>query len=75
MFKTLIAVLTGIFCFSGAFANDYEDAWTALSKKNFKEAEILLQKAKQHSATALDAYLTQTFLQTYQGNETFVLLP
>ncbi len=72
MFKTIIALLTGIFCFSGAFANDYEDAWTALSKKNFKEAEILLQKAKQHSATALDAYLTQTFLQTYQGNETLI---
>ncbi len=59
-------------CFSSAFATDYDDAWDALTKKNFKQAEISLQKAKQNPATAMDAYLTQVFLQTYQGNETLL---
>jgi transglutaminase-like putative cysteine protease/predicted Zn-dependent protease len=69
MIKTLTAAFFGIFFFLVSNATDYEDAWTAINKKNFQQAKQLLQKATQDPATALDAYLTLTLLQTYQGKE------
>src|SRR5689334_18486835 len=69
MLKTLTACVVGIlFCFL-SYANDYDDAWASIRKKDFKEAKRLLQKATQDKSTALDAYLTLLYLQTYQGNE------
>lgn len=51
------------------YANDYDDAWTAIRNKKFSEAKILLLKAIKDPATSTDAYFTLLFLQTYQGNE------
>jgi transglutaminase-like putative cysteine protease/predicted Zn-dependent protease len=69
MLKTIAALIVGILLFSVSFANDYDDAWASIRKKDFKEARTLLQKASQNQATSLDAYLTLLFLQTYQGSE------
>lgn len=69
MIKTIAAFFcTLLFC-SAVFANDYDDAWTAIRKRNFSEAKTLLQKAIKDPATATDAYFTLLYLQTYQDNE------
>lgn len=69
MHKAITTLTLSLLFFYVSKANDYEDAWTAINKKNFKEAKLFLQKATQDPATSIDAYLTLLFLQTYQGNE------
>lgn len=68
MIKTISAVVTLLF-WSFTYANNYDDAWTAIRNKNFTEAKALLQEAIKNPATATDAYVTLLYLQTYQGNE------
>lgn len=70
MLKTITAALLGLLCVAHSYANDYDDAWKAIKTKDFKTARELLQKATRNPATALDAYLTLLYIQTYQGKET-----
>ncbi|MDB5280152.1 MAG: hypothetical protein JWR61_5107 [Ferruginibacter sp.] len=70
MTRTLITTLLFLFIFSATRANDYDDAWNAIHKKNYKEAKALLQKGIKNPATALDSYCTLLYLQTYLGKET-----
>ena len=72
MFKTITAALLGLLCVARSYANDYDNAWKAIQAKDFKTAKVLLQKAAQNPATALDAYLTLLYIQTYQGKESLV---
>ncbi len=67
--KFLTATVLSLSIFSVAIANDYEDAWAAIHKKNYKEAVLLLKKVTQNPATALDGYCTLLYLQTYLGKE------
>ncbi len=69
MLKHLTTALFVLLLSFAAFATDYEDAWDAINKKDYKEARVLLQKAIKHPATSFDAYLTLTLLQTYEGKE------
>jgi tetratricopeptide (TPR) repeat protein len=69
MMKALTALVFGLLVYSVSYANDYEDAWTAIRKKEYDHAKALLLKATQDKATALDAYVTLLFLQTYNGAE------
>ena len=49
------------------FANDYEDAWKALDHNDRKTARQLLLKAMNDPHTAVDAYITYTYLQSFDG--------
>ncbi len=69
MRKNLTAAFLGTLLFFVSRATDYENAWAAIHKKNFSQAKLLLQKAAKNQATALDAQLTLTLQQTYQGRE------
>jgi hypothetical protein len=64
----IVAVLANL-CFNVLYANDYENAWTAINRKDIRSAKEYLSKAKNNPSTALDAYLTELFLQTYSGKE------
>jgi len=50
-------------------ANDYADAWKALNEKDITKARTLLQKAKTNPATAFEAYLSEIYLNTFNGKE------
>ena len=67
--KNLTAVLTGLLLCTRLLASDYDDAWKAIHTKNFTEAKRLLQVATKNPATALDAYVTLAYIQSYQGAE------
>jgi len=69
MMKQLLSALLCTLLVFFSFANDYEAAWKAIEKKNFREAEALLLKASKVEATALDAQLTLLYLNTYRGRE------
>ena len=69
MIKTITTAVFGLFICFTSIANDYEDAWMAISQKKFKEAKSLLQKAIKDPNTTFDAYLTLLFLKTYEGDE------
>src|ERR1700744_5889367 len=51
------------------FANDYDDAWKALDRNDRKTAEQLLLKAMKDPKTAVDAYTTYIYLQTFAGKD------
>src|ERR1700722_19609329 len=51
------------------FANDYDDAWKALDRNDRKTAEQLLLKAMKDPHTAVDAYTTYIYLQSFGGKE------
>ena len=70
MLKTITTALLGLVCLVQTYANDYDDAWKAIGRKDFKTAKELLLKATKNPATAMDAYLTLLYIQTYQGKET-----
>jgi tetratricopeptide (TPR) repeat protein len=69
MIKTIAVLISALLFCSATYANDYDDAWTAIREKKFPEAKVLLQKAMKEPETATDAYFTLLFLQTYQGKE------
>jgi tetratricopeptide (TPR) repeat protein len=69
MLKFLTVTLLSLFIFSVTLANDYDDAWKAIHKKDYKNAVLLLQKACKNPSTSLDAYCTLLYLKTYQGKE------
>lgn len=69
MFKPLTACILALFAATLCYANDYDDAWAAIRKKDFKTAETLLTQATKNPSTALDAYLTLDFLHTYRNGE------
>jgi transglutaminase-like putative cysteine protease/predicted Zn-dependent protease len=52
------------------FANDYEDAWKALDHNDRKTARQLLLKAMNDPHTAVDAYITYIYLESFDGKET-----
>lgn len=54
---------------SFVFANDLDKAWEALNRNDRKAALQYLQKAKKDPAAALDAMLTEAFLQTFEARE------
>jgi tetratricopeptide (TPR) repeat protein len=54
------------------FANDYDDAWKALDRNDRKTAEQLLLKAMNDPKTAVDAYVTWVYLQSFGGKESGV---
>lgn len=69
MTKTITALFfTFVLCVF-AYANDYDDAWTAIRSKNFSEAKALLVKLTKDPTYATEAYMTLLYLQTYQGKE------
>ena len=67
--RYLCAILLPLLISLSSFANDYDEAWKAISKKKYNEATQLLQKALKNPKTAMDAYSTLLYLRTYQGNE------
>lgn len=69
MLKTATAAVLAMLIFLVSNATDYEDAWKAIGNKSYTQAKLLLQKATQSPETSLDAYLTLTLLQTYEGKE------
>jgi len=69
MRRTLTIFLLSFFSITSCFASDYENAWLAISKKDFKTAKSLLIKATKDPANAWDAYLTLLDINTYQGDE------
>jgi len=54
--------------FNGS-AGDYEDAWKALAQNDRKVARELLSKSMNDPRTAVDAYITSLFLQTFDGKD------
>ena len=68
MLKTITTAFLSLLLCTSLFANDYDDAWKAIHQKNFKEAKRLLLNATKIPATALDAYLTLVYIQSYQGD-------
>jgi tetratricopeptide (TPR) repeat protein/transglutaminase-like putative cysteine protease len=69
MIKTITTAFLGLLCFVQCLANDYDDAWKAIARKEYKTARALLQKAAQNPSTSLDANLVLLLIQTYQGKE------
>ncbi|HZF64339.1 MAG TPA: DUF3857 domain-containing protein, partial [Chitinophagaceae bacterium] len=72
MLKSKLAVfliLASLFCYGN---DDYDALWTALNKNDRQGAKVLAEKAKRNSSKALDAYLTQLFLQTFEGKEDLI---
>ncbi len=69
MMKLISTTILFLFFFSVTKANDYDDAWSAIHRKDYKTAITLLQKACKTSATPLDAYCALLYLETYQGKE------
>lgn len=49
--------------------NSYEKAWKALNENKRADAQQLLQQAMSEPSTAQDAYITNIYLQTYNGKE------
>lgn len=49
--------------------NNYENAWHALNENKRGEAEELLNRAMAQPATSQEAYITNIYLQTYNGKE------
>ena len=49
--------------------SSYEKAWKALNENKRTEAEAILQQAMKEPATAADAYITNLYLQTYNGKD------
>lgn len=70
MLKTLTTAVLSLLFIAQSYANDYDDAWKAIRGKDFKTAKELLVKATRNPATAMDAYLTLLYVQTYLGKET-----
>lgn len=69
MFKTITTALLSLFCVAQCLSNDFDDAWKAIGRKDLKTATALLQQATKNPSTALDAYLSLLYIQTYQGKE------
>ncbi|MGG9970303.1 DUF3857 domain-containing protein [Ferruginibacter sp. SUN002] len=67
-------LLSLLFCAQTLFAQNssYEKAWQALNDNKRAEAEKLLEEAKKDPATATDAYITNVYLQTYNGKEKYI---
>ncbi|MDO6429270.1 DUF3857 domain-containing protein [Flavitalea sp. BT771] len=65
---TLAVLLLNAFYFN-AYSNDYEDAWKALHRNDRQMAKTLLQKAMQDPQTAVDAYITYTFIRSFEGTD------
>jgi tetratricopeptide (TPR) repeat protein len=51
------------------FASDYDDAWKAIDRNDRKTAEQLLLKAMKDPRTAVDAYATYVYLESFTGKE------
>ncbi|HEX7844495.1 MAG TPA: transglutaminase domain-containing protein, partial [Chitinophagaceae bacterium] len=49
--------------------NNYDKAWEALNKNKWNEATQLLKQAQQDPATFKDAYISNLYLQMYNGKE------
>lgn len=69
MLKTITTALLCLCWVLQSVANDVDDAWKAIGRKDLKTATALLQQATKNPATALDAYLSLLYVQTYQGKE------
>jgi tetratricopeptide (TPR) repeat protein len=67
--KFISTIILSLILFTTTKANDYDDAWKAIHKKDYINARMLLQKACKNPSTSLDAYCTLLYLQTYQGKE------
>lgn len=69
MKKYLIAAL--LLCNLASFSqtNAYEKAWNLLNENKRAEAEKFLTEAMADPATASDAYITNIYLQSYNGKE------
>jgi predicted Zn-dependent protease len=67
--KTVISLLFFLGIHMSIVANDYTDAWKALNVKDLIKAKALLQKAKADPNTAFEAYVTEIFLNTFNGKE------
>lgn len=68
MLRAVLSLLILLFS-TLSFANDLDKAWEALNRNDRKAALQYLQKAKQDPAAALDAILTEAFLQTFEARE------
>ncbi|MEO9020798.1 MAG: DUF3857 domain-containing protein [Ginsengibacter sp.] len=68
MKSLLVAIF--LICQSTSFSQGYYDkAWNALNENKRSEAETLLQQAMKDPSTAHDAFITNLYLQTYNGKE------
>ena len=68
MNKFLVVLLLAVSQFSFA-QNNYEKAWQALNKNKWSEASQLLRLAQQDGSTYKDAYLSNLYLQMYNGKD------
>ncbi|HEV3412377.1 MAG TPA: DUF3857 domain-containing protein [Puia sp.] len=67
--RSACCLLLTYFLSSHVFANDYDDAWKALDRNDRKTAEQLLLKAMKDPRTAVDAYATYIYLESFGGKE------
>ena len=67
--RSCLCLLLTYFLSFHVFANDYDDAWKALDRNDRKTAEQLLLKAMKDPKTAVDAYATYIYLQSFAGKE------
>ena len=67
--RSLSCLLLTSFLSFHILANDYDDAWKALDRNDRKAAEQLLLKAMKDPHTAVDAYATYIYLQSFGGKE------
>ncbi len=67
--KKLLLILIS-FCATSSFGQSvYEKAWKALNENKWTEASGLLREAQQDAATFSDAYISNLYLQSYEGKE------
>jgi tetratricopeptide (TPR) repeat protein len=69
MRKLLASILCLNACVACAQTNTYEKAWAALNENKRSDAASLLSQAMNEPSTAQDAFVTNLYLQTYNGKE------
>ncbi|MCO5234711.1 MAG: DUF3857 domain-containing protein [Chitinophagaceae bacterium] len=68
--KPIFSFAFALTCFvAHAQTNFYKEAWNALNKNDRTAAGELLQKAMSVEVTAGDAFITNIYLQTYNGRQ------
>lgn len=64
-----LTLLFAVFFLNAQSQNDYQSAWNALAKNDFKTARAYLKQAEKNPAIATDAQLTTMLLEPMEGND------
>lgn len=64
--RTVLLILSALFLCAASWAQDsYQQLWSSLNKNDRNAAQKWLQGAKSNEQTAIDAHLTEAFLNTF----------